>query len=239
MKRTTRCNRKPGLRLLNGVLAALTLFVLAAGTPAYAQLSGAIFTTESTGTVVNGNLYTNKTDVYLDGGPQGNAPCSAAGLPDGHYYFQVTDPPGATLLSSDAISEREVTVSGGLITAYLGTTHTVGSGKCTGGISVALAPFDDTPNPGGEYKVWMTPIGDYATNCPNFGFCDSKTDSFKVKKSTAAYVTVCKFNDQNNNGVRDAGEPLIPHWPITATGVDAGDSTDQTVKTQTDDFGCV
>ena len=110
------------------------------------QLSGAIFTTESTGTVVNGNLYTNKTDVYLDGGPQGNAPCSAAGLPEGYYYFQVTDPPGATLLSSDAVSEREVMVSGGLITAYLGTTHTVGFGKCAGGISVALAPFDDTPN---------------------------------------------------------------------------------------------
>ncbi len=232
MKRTTRCNRKPGLRLLYGVLAALTLFVLAAGTPAYAQLSGAIFT-------VNGNLYTNKTDVYLDGGPQGNAPCSAAGLPDGHYYFQVTDPPGATLLSSDAISEREVTVSGGLITAYLGT-HTVGSGKCAGGISVALAPFDDTLNSGGEYKVWMTPIGDYdATDCPNFGFCDSKTDNFKVKKSTAAYVTVCKFNDQSNDGVRDAGEPLIPHWPIYATGVDAGDLTNQSVSTQTDDFGCV
>src|SRR5436305_2926304 len=146
-------------RSIGWLFAALTVAALLAATAgvARASVSGAIFTTDSTGAVVNGNLYAVKADVYLDGGPQGNAPCSAAGLPDGHYYFQVTDPPGATLLSSDAISEREVTVSGGLITAYLGT-HTVGSGKCAGGISVALAPFDDTLNSGGEYKVWMTPI---------------------------------------------------------------------------------
>src|SRR5437879_2168901 len=123
------------------LFVAITVAALLTATAgvARATVSGTIFTTTASGTVVNGNLYTNKTDVYLDGGPQGNAPCSAAGLPDGTYYFQVTDPSGASLLSSDAISEREVTVSGGLITAYLGATHTVGSGKCADSISVALA----------------------------------------------------------------------------------------------------
>src|SRR5437667_115278 len=129
-------------RSIGWLFAALTVAAVLAATAgvARASVSGAIFTTDSTGTVVNGNLYAAKADVYLDGGPQGNAPCSAAGLPDGDYYFQVTD---------------------------------------------------------------------------------------------------CKFNDQSADGVQDSGEPLIPHWPITATGVDAGDLTAQTVSTQTDDFGCV
>src|SRR5438876_905750 len=81
---------------------------------------------------------------------------------------------------------------------------------------VQLAPFDDTPNPGGEYKAWLTPIDDYGQACPpghaSFGFCDkdSKTDNFKVKKPGVAFVTVCKFNDLNNSGTQDQDEPLIP-----------------------------
>ena len=57
-------------------------------------LSGAIFTTNMNGTRVNQNHYNDKCEVYLDGGPGDNAPQWAAGLPDGDYYFQVTDPSG-------------------------------------------------------------------------------------------------------------------------------------------------
>jgi hypothetical protein len=70
-----------------------------------------------------------------------------------------------------------------------------------------------------------------------FGFCDahSKTDNFKVRTSKpVADITVCKFNDFDGDGTRDADEPLIQHWPITATGVDGG-----TVNAQTADDGCV
>src|SRR5215469_2032819 len=80
--------------------------------PVMAQLSGAIYTTTSTGTTVNGNIYGLKTDVYLNGGPQNK---KDPGLPDGTYYFQVTDPSGAVLLSADDISCRQVVVSGGRI----------------------------------------------------------------------------------------------------------------------------
>ena len=95
-------------------------------------------------------------------------------------------------------------------------------------------------------KVWLTPVANYSPNpatpqCSSnsnltFGFCnaDSKTDNFKVKTDSAAYVTVCKFNDIDNDGVQDANEPLIPHWPVTATGVDNG-----TVNSMTGDNGCV
>jgi hypothetical protein len=53
---------------------------------------------------VNLNIYDAKEDVYLNGGPGINAPDDAAGLPAGTYSFQVTDPSGKTLLSSDDVS---------------------------------------------------------------------------------------------------------------------------------------
>ena len=86
----------------------------APGISAAPPLSGAIFTTNADGSVVNGNtIYADKCDVYLDGGPP---PQEAAGLPDGDYYFQVTDPSGKKLLSTDPVANRRITVSGGIIT---------------------------------------------------------------------------------------------------------------------------
>jgi hypothetical protein len=166
-----------------------------------APVTGAIFTTDQNSTFVNGNVYDTATDVYLNGGPRPNAPCTAAGLPNGDYYFQVTDPSGKVLLSYEfvdganhpivAISQRKVNVSGGFMKSYSGTRYT-GIGKCSGAITVELFPYLRTPNPGGEYKVWMTPVGDYAcgvsvsnqNDCTVgfFGFIPSKskTDNFKV-----------------------------------------------------------
>src|SRR6266446_1568148 len=68
--------------------------------------SGAIFTTVFDGSEVNVNQYPSKADVYLDGGPGIGAPQTAAALDDGTYYFQVTDPSGKTLLSTDSIACR-------------------------------------------------------------------------------------------------------------------------------------
>ena len=62
--------------------------------------SGAIFTTTPDGTIVNENVhYAGRQYVYLDGGPKQNAPAHAAGLDEGFYIFQITDPPGKMLLS--------------------------------------------------------------------------------------------------------------------------------------------
>lgn len=69
--------------------------------PAFARLDGAIFTTTPAGDIVNENVrYESKQEVFLDGGPGPNAPRTAAALPAGLYYFQVTDPSGKCLLSS-------------------------------------------------------------------------------------------------------------------------------------------
>lgn len=189
----------------------LALIAVAAMCPvtAMAQLSGAIFTTDITGTLVNGNIYTDKEAVYLNGGPQNK--CSAAGLPDGAYYFQVTDPSGATLLSTDLITDRQFAVLGGVIVSA--STHAMGSGKCAS-VSVQLAPFNDTPNPGGEYKVWATPQSAYIMN-GGFLPSASKTDNFKVRADpTAVGIVGTKYYDANVNGVFDPTEAVIPGWKI-------------------------
>src|SRR5262249_43228122 len=107
-----------GLRFLVPALGALlrlpTLGAAAAGAP-----TGAIFTTDVSGSQVNGNLYAAKTDVYLDGGPGIAAPQTAAGLDDGTYVFMVTDPSAKKLLSQDAARCREFTVAGGIITGVV------------------------------------------------------------------------------------------------------------------------
>jgi hypothetical protein len=205
---------------------------LALAAPALAQLSGAIFTSDGFGVLVDGNVYDSKDDVYLNGGPPPKAPCSAAGLPDGDYYFQVTDPSGAVLLSSDGIEDRRVRVSGGLIVLNLGT-HATGTGKCPGSISVQLMPYDDTPNPGGEYKAWMTPVGNYDPPNGFFGFIPrfTKTDNFKVRgrgngEPEPVAIIGNKFYDTNTNGVwDDPPEPPIPGWRIEKMPPDPADVT--------------
>jgi hypothetical protein len=255
------------------VACLLTGFLLFAAQPASAtnptNVTGKVFTTFPDGHTVNGNIYPSKDQVYLNGGPQNE---HANGMsPDGIYYFQVTDPSGKTLLSTDDITCRQVVVSGGKIvgvpagappasctepagSATPGAFHNIGTtDPASGETPVQLcAPsrcpagqpdFLDTPNHGGEYKVWATPVGDYdLANCAgNYGFCSnqSDTDNFKVRSANLGFVTVCKFNDLSDNGAQDSGEPLIPHWPITATGVVTGSSDSGTLVTQTDDNGCV
>ncbi len=147
--------------------------------------SGAIFTTTVDGTRVDANIYAAKTDVYLDGGPGANAPQKAAALPAGDYYFQVTDPSGHVLLSSDDVECRKVHFDGGVITEVYrgpsGCLHASGSDQSDGGLTVQLMPYDDTPNRGGEYKVCVTPVESYDGE---FHEKYSKTDNFKVRASS-------------------------------------------------------
>jgi hypothetical protein len=199
--------RRNYLVLVEGLAIALITVVM--NSAAMAQnLSGAIFTT-NTNHFVNANVYNSKTDVYLNGGPRPNAPCTAAGLPNGIYYFQVTDPSGAMSLHdlSDPITDRQVEVAGGVIVAYLGSNPDrmadVTIGKCPNSIIVPLFPFVNTPNPGGEYKVWMTNVLDYDGSMTkgSFGFIPSKskTDNFKV----APPVDV----DSDGDGTPDSEDP--------------------------------
>src|SRR5437763_13265065 len=108
--------------------AAVAVFVAAIASVAIqaSAPSGAIFTTVANGSEVNYNIYAAKTDVYLDGGPGPGAPQTAAGLDDGTYVFQVTDPSGKTLLSSDKAINRQFTVANGIITGVVPPGHVTG-----------------------------------------------------------------------------------------------------------------
>ena len=156
-------------------------------TIAIARLRGAIFTTLPDGTRVDANIYAAKTDVYLDGGPGDQAPAGAAALPEGDYYFQVTDPSGKVLLSQDAIECREFHVdAAGLISAVgpASCRHVTGTDVDHGALTVQLMPYADTPNPGGEYKAWVTKVSEYDVRATQFhGFVpsESKTDNYKIR----------------------------------------------------------
>src|SRR5688500_4328907 len=163
-------NRGMAQRLLGAVCTAAFLI-----TGAQAQLSGAIYTSTADGSVPNANLFESKDAVYLNGGPQN---MNSSGLPPGEYYFQVTDPSGSELLSTDDVRNRRVLVAlngggQGVVSGPLpdpsdpGTYpgHVAGSQNQTNGSTpVQLMPYADTPNNGGEYKVWLTRVEDYDEN---------------------------------------------------------------------------
>lgn len=204
-------------------------------------LSGAIFTTLEDGSAVNHNIYESAEDVYLDGGPGPHAPIGTAGLPEGDYYFQVTDPSGKVLLSEDPVECRyfHVNDQGVIDRVYPAFILQKIRGKMTqancthntgididhgdqGAITVQLYPFSKTPNNGGVYKVWVTPINDFTGEGQFHGFVPrySKTDNFKVKRGKPfdpPIIIIRKFDDSNANGIVDPGEEEIIGWPVLVT----------------------
>ncbi len=119
-------------------------------------------------------------------------------------------------------------------------SHATGMDLVTGGTTIQLVPYANTPNPGGEYKVWITRLDDFAAACgttiavalnlnvngPNglsscsgsYGFDTghTKTDNYKVKDpGQLSSIAGIKYYDSNpNNGTFDAGEVGIEGWPI-------------------------
>ena len=183
--------------------AALACAVMAATAMAAvaAPMSGAVFTTDSTCSGVDLNIYAAKEDVYLNGGP--NHPGSA-GLPPGHYYVQVTEPNG-TLLGKTTAASVVVNAAGEFAECYQLSAILV-----TASSLFTEAGYDDTSNPGGEYKAWVSQDPGFANN-------DSKTDNFKVKagegEPETSTLSVIKFYDANANGLNDDGQ-LIAGWQI-------------------------
>jgi hypothetical protein len=198
---------------LAGLLVAGTSSATAADPP---PVSGAIFTTDASGVPVNLNHYPNKQAVYLNGGPGLNAPDDAAGLPDGTYSFQVTDPSGKTLLSTDAVECRQFTVVGGVIqdvTPSGDCAHLTGTDGEDGGATVQLYPYETTPNNGGVYKVWVTPTSSLDCTAPGNRHCfvpsQSKTDNFKVREDATVEIDARFWK----NGVALLG--MAAHWTDT------------------------
>jgi hypothetical protein len=186
-----------------------------------APLPGAIFTTDGACDGTNINLFSDRDDVYLDGGP---AHPGAAGLEDGEYYVQVTEPDGTLLGTSiGSADETPAVVSGGeFLSCYnLSAILVTASNPLVTG-------YDATSNPGGEYKVWISPYADFSRN---------KTDNFKVKdEAIPATLDVVKFYDANVNGLNDDGQP-ISGWQVRIQdGIDYIRYTPVSIEVDPDDY---
>jgi len=206
---------------------ALLLTLAFASAPARAQLSGAIFTTLADGTAVNHNIYDSRQAVYLNGGPQN---MNDAGLPVGIYYFQVTNPNGDVLLSTDLAIYRKLLVAynanhKGVVSGAVAPgsppykQHTNGTyNPANGSTPVQLYPFDFTPNPGGEYKAWLIPEGKATVDSDGkhllFSNSDAKTDNFKVREKKQFCIDGVKFYDLDIDGIRDGAERLLSNWAV-------------------------
>jgi hypothetical protein len=169
---------------------------------------GAIFTTDSTCNGVDLNIYGDKHEVYLDGGP---AHPGAASLPPGDYYVQATDPSGACVLGTSVPNRPfHVNADGSVPCIQLCQVLTNGDGACAANGVDPNCGYNDTTNPGGEYKVWVS-------NVDTFDNSSTKTDNFKVRGGggpppETATLCVLKFYDANANGVFDGGEQQIQGW---------------------------
>lgn len=204
-----RFKRSVCLRYVAIALSGFALLVSPSTSTAAPPLPGAIFTTDGTTLGVNLNIYDDKDDVWLNGGP---AHPGAASLPDGDYYVQVTTPDGTLLGTSvgKSAGDRPAHVKSGVFTPIQLSQVLIKAS----GLPSEVAGYDDTTNSGGVYKVWVSTSDTFPND-------SSKTDNFKVKvRSTPpppSIIKVCKFYDANANSKFDDGETLIPDWKINIT----------------------
>ncbi len=207
---------------------------------ALAQAPGAFYVTDPAGAIPAQNRFDAAVDVYLAGGPGPNEPCSSPGLPDGYYFFQVTDPTGTVLLSLDSIVDRKIAVEGGVITWHVLGTHATRPGPCSSRL-VQVVPFAPSPDACGGHKLWVTPYQAYDVGLSgSFGFqaSASRIVDFVVGQGCPtgqSQISGFVYFDHDENGAwNPAVDPLevpIGGWRIELLRqgqVDGVTFTDQT-----------
>ncbi len=116
-----------------------------------------------------------------------------------------------------ALSGWSFTVSGGPVGTQSGITNASGSWCTSPSLMPSTYTVKETMQPG-----WVStfPGGAQPTMTVAVSWNSTKTVYFGNRKQTAGNGKICveKFNDINNNGVRDAGEALLPGWTFTLTG---------------------
>lgn len=139
------------------------------------HLKGGIRTEELVG-CTSQNLFGSKAVVGID--------TSAPPFTDGSYFVRITDPSGATLLGTSVgtgIPQPFVVSGGVLVGGCLAVQPMVHMAS-----NLANVGFDDTPNPSGIYKVWVSSSSTF-----KHGPC-TKTDNFKVACQTDADCPRCE-----------------------------------------------
>jgi hypothetical protein len=182
-------SRARGFRILGwlAVASMLALALLGPSAAGVAALSGAVYTSNADGSVIDANHYDTKGDVYLTGGPCNGGSHLAAG----DYYFEVVQPAGGgALLSTDAVGNRKFTVGAdGFISSTSGThaTHAVNCTPAVTGVTIQLIPYGDSSN--GTYKLQVATASSveacagFDAASTTFKFCqqaDQKSDNFHV-----------------------------------------------------------
>ena len=109
----------------------------------YAAIVGSISVALQDGQPAAVVIFEDKCEAYLVVGQEEGLPR----LPDGDYFFQVTDVSGQTLLSSDEVRFRQFRVADGAIENVSGQgSHEVWVNSLSGTASVQLCPFADSPD---------------------------------------------------------------------------------------------
>jgi hypothetical protein len=143
------------------VLLALSVILalnLGAVLPVSAD-NGSIKTTDSSGNVVNENVhYASKTAVYFNGD----------NLDAGDYWAQVTSPEG-DILGKTLTASVHVSSNGLISNIQLWSILYRASSSYT------LKGYDNTPNNGGEYKLWISQDSAFSGGT-------KKSDNFKVTR---------------------------------------------------------
>ncbi|MCH8979415.1 MAG: hypothetical protein IH945_09280 [Armatimonadetes bacterium] len=213
--------------------AALGAALILTSTTLLAQgnYKGLAYTSLSDGGSVNQNIYTDRIDVYANGGRNSPSLNVKYGLPDGIYYFQVTTPKGV-LLSKGPATSRQLWVINGVVAGYYIDPETKRQdyhrngeyNPVDGSMPVELAPFDETADFRGDYVLWLIRKFDDLGNQVSFPASsrrrerrlmfspeNAKTDRFKVFRQGAIMTTLggMKFYDTDADGVFDPGEPPI------------------------------
>jgi len=131
-------------------------------------------------------------------------------------------PPRTIAIASMPASSRRSVAS---VAPSVPCAHNTGTGL-DGSLPVQLMPYNDTPNNGGEYKAWVTPVDNFLTNCAALGIAnglavvncgstagnqhgfigaDSKTDNFKVKSKETVEIDTTFKNSQTGQAIDGLG----------------------------------
>jgi hypothetical protein len=155
----------------------------------YAAIVGSVSVALQDGQPAAAAIFEDKCDAYLAAGQEEGVPR----LPDGDYFFQVTDVSGETLLSSDEVRLRQFRVADGAIEGASGKgSHAVGADSISGGVIVQLCPFGDSPDSSGMYQVWVTGVEDFRGDVEAVDSSAPDSHGFLTARSARALFAVSR-----------------------------------------------
>jgi len=157
------------------------------GVPPYVAIAGSVSVALHDGQSPEMGIFDEKCDVYLVAGGQDSSPL----LPDGDYFFQVTNDSDEALLSSDDVRFRQFRVADGAIEGVSGEgDHAVGIDSLSGAATVQLCPFAKTTDSSGIYEVWVTRVEDFQGDVKAVGSPAPDAHGFLAARSARALFGV-------------------------------------------------